>query len=68
LFTALNNQFWSTDMNGPLASLPMTIFQFGLSPYSEWQQLAWTAVFIITLAVLTFSILARILGAMGRTK
>jgi phosphate transport system permease protein len=68
LFTALNNQFWSTDLNGPLASLPMTIFQFALSPYTEWQQLAWTAALIITGVVLTFSILARFLGAMGRTK
>jgi phosphate transport system permease protein len=68
LFTALNNQFWSTDMNGPIASLPMAIFQFALSPYAEWQQLAWTAALIITIAVLTFSMLARMFGAVGRTQ
>ena len=52
LFTALNNQFWSLDMNAPVASLPVVIFQFALSPYTDWQQLAWTGALIITLAVL----------------
>ncbi|HEY3777105.1 MAG TPA: phosphate ABC transporter permease PstA [Rhizomicrobium sp.] len=67
LFTALNNQFWSTDLNGPIASLPMVIFQFALSPYAEWQQLAWTGALIITAAVLTLSVVARLFGATGRT-
>jgi phosphate transport system permease protein len=59
LFTALNNQFWSTDLNAPLASLPVVIFQFALSPYKDWQALAWTGALIITLAVLVLSITAR---------
>src|SRR5262249_5313953 len=52
LFTALNNQFWSTDMNAPIASLPVVIFQFALSPYADWQKLAWTGALIITFTVL----------------
>ena len=63
LFTALNNQFWSTDMNDPVASLPVVIFQFALSPYKDWQNLAWTGALIITLTVLTLSILARALAS-----
>jgi len=63
LFTALNNQFWSTDLNAPLASLPVTIFQFALSPYEDWQRLAWTGALIITAAVLVLSIAARALTA-----
>jgi phosphate transport system permease protein len=63
LFTALNNQFWSTNLNAPMASLPAVIFQFALSPYQDWQKLAWTGALIITLAVLVLSILARILAA-----
>lgn len=63
LFTALNNQFWSMDFSKPMASLPAVIFQFALSPYAEWQQLAWTGALLITLAVLTLSILARTFGA-----
>ena len=63
LFTALNNQFWSQDLNAPMASLPTVIFQFALSPYKEWQGLAWTGALIITLTVLTLSITARVLGA-----
>ena len=59
LFTALNNQFWSSNLNAPMASLPVTIFQFALSPYEEWQQLAWTGALIITLTVLALSIFAR---------
>ena len=52
LFTALNNQFWSFDLNAPMSSLPVVIFQFAMSPYDEWQQLAWTGALIITLTVL----------------
>jgi phosphate transport system permease protein len=63
LFTSLNNQFWSTNLNAPMASLPVIIFQFALSPYKDWQQLAWTGALIITLAVLALSIAARALGA-----
>ena len=63
LFTALNNQFWSTNLNAPLASLPVVIFQFALSPYEDWQQLAWTGALLITLSVLTLSIFARMLTA-----
>lgn len=63
LFTALNNQFWSTNLNAPLASLPVVIFQFALSPYKDWQQLAWTGALIITIAVLALSIIARALAA-----
>ena len=63
LFTALNNQFWSVNLNAPMASLPAVIFQFALSPYKEWQKLAWTGALIITLAVLTLSILARLLAS-----
>ena len=65
LFTALNNQFWSTDPTQPISSLPVVIFQFALSPYKEWQQLAWTGALIITLTVLALSILARSLAARG---
>lgn len=63
LFTALNNQFWSTNLNAPMASLPAVIFQFALSPYNDWQRLAWTGALLITVAVLTLSIVARILSA-----
>jgi phosphate transport system permease protein len=62
LFTALNNQFWSLDLNAPMASLPVVIFQFALSPYKEWQQLAWTGALIVTFTVLALSILARVLA------
>ena len=61
LFTALNNQFWTSDLSQPMASLPVTIFKFALSPYENWQQLAWAGVFLITLAVLGLNILARVL-------
>src|ERR1700724_3825240 len=67
LFTALNNQFWSLDLDAPMASLPTVIFQFALSPYKEWQQLAWTGALIITLAVLALSIVARTLPAPSKT-
>lgn len=63
LFTALNNQFWSTNLNAPMASLPVVIFQFALSPYVDWQALAWTGALLITVAVLALSIGARILSA-----
>src|SRR5207248_6892216 len=62
LFTSLNNQFWSTDLNAPMASLPAVIFQFALSPYKDWQQLAWTGALIITFTVLVLSIIARALA------
>jgi phosphate transport system permease protein len=62
LFTALNNQFWSSDLNAPMANLPVVIFQFALSPYKDWQQLAWTGALIITFTVLALSILARSLS------
>jgi len=67
LFTALNNQFWSLDLNAPVASLPVVIFQFALSPYKDWQKLAWTGALIITLAVLTLSILARVLASQRKS-
>ncbi|HEV7872521.1 MAG TPA: phosphate ABC transporter permease PstA [Enterovirga sp.] len=63
LFTALNNQFWSSDLNAPMASLPVVIFQFALSPYAGWQQLAWTGALIITFAVLALSITARVVAS-----
>jgi phosphate transport system permease protein len=66
LFTALNNQFWSTNLNAPIASLPVVIFQFALSPYKDWQSLAWTGALIITLAVLALSITARSLVGSGK--
>ena len=60
LFTALSNQFWTSSLSEPMASLPVTIFKFAMSPYENWQQLAWAGVFLITLAVLGLNILARI--------
>jgi phosphate transport system permease protein len=66
LFTALNNQFWSSNLNAPMASLPAVIFQFALSPYADWQRLAWTGALIITLAVLTLSIVARVVTGSRR--
>jgi phosphate transport system permease protein len=66
LFTSLNNQFWSVDLNGPMASLPVVIFQFALSPYADWQKLAWTGALIITFAVLLLSITARVLAASSK--
>jgi phosphate transport system permease protein len=59
LFTALNNQFWSSDMNAPMANLPVVIFQFALSPYDDWKSLAWAGALLITLTVLIINILAR---------
>ena len=68
LFTALNNQFWSVNMNAPMASLPVTIFQFALSPYEDWQQLAWGGALLITLTILILNIVARMLATIGSTK
>ena len=61
LFTALSNQFWTNDLREPMASLPVTIFKFAMSPYENWQKLAWAGVFLITLGVLLLNILARVL-------
>lgn len=61
LFTALNNQFWTSSLSEPMASLPVTIFKFAMSPYENWQQLAWAGVFLITVAVLGLNILARVI-------
>lgn len=61
LFTALSNQFWSTDMSQPLANLPVTIFKFAMSPFAQWQSLAWAGVLVITLCVLVLNILARMI-------
>jgi phosphate transport system permease protein len=65
LFTALNNQFWNLNLNTPMPSLPVVIFQFALSPYKDWQKLAWTGALIITFSVLLLSIIARMLAARG---
>jgi phosphate transport system permease protein len=59
LFTALNNQFWTVDMNQPMANLPVVIFQFAMSPYESWQELAWAGALLITLSVLGLNIIAR---------
>jgi phosphate transport system permease protein len=67
LFTSLNNQFWNVDLNAPTASLPVVIFLFALSPYQDWQSLAWTGALLITLAVLALSITARTLAAKGQS-
>ena len=61
LFTALNNQFWTLNMNQPMANLPVVIFQFAMSPYEDWQTLAWAGALLITVSVLTLNILARVL-------
>jgi len=61
LFTALSNQFWTSNLNTPMASLPVTIFKFAMSPYENWQKLAWAGVFLITIGVLVLNILARVL-------
>jgi phosphate transport system permease protein len=65
LFTALNNQFWSTNLNAPMANLPVVIFQFALSPYPNWQQLAWSGALIITLSILILSISARVVVSLS---
>ena len=66
LFTALNNQFWSTNLDAPMSSLPVVIFQFALSPYKDWQDLAWTGALIITFTVLALSIVARALASSSK--
>ncbi|MFO1183357.1 MAG: phosphate ABC transporter permease PstA [Bauldia sp.] len=66
LFTALNNQFFSTDLGGPIASLPVVIFQFAMSPYADWRDLAWTGALLVTVAVLGLNIIARLLAAARR--
>ena len=67
LFTALNNQFWSSDMDQPMANLPVVIFQFAMSPYEDWQHLAWAGALLITMSVLTLNILARVLFRQSAT-
>jgi phosphate transport system permease protein len=67
LFTALNNQFWSSDLNGPMANLPTVIYQFAMSPYENWQVLAWSGALLITLFVLVLSIIARSIAALFGT-
>ena len=59
LFTALSNQFWSLDLGKPMANLPVTIFKFAMSPFTDWQQIAWAGVFLITMSVLALNIIAR---------
>ncbi len=61
LFTALSNQFWTNNLSEPMASVPVTIFKFAMSPYQNWQSLAWVGVFLITLGVLGLNILARVM-------
>lgn len=68
LFTVLNNQFMSTNLNAPMASLPVTIFQFALSPYDDWQQLAWGGALIITITILILNVVARTLASLGSSK
>jgi phosphate transport system permease protein len=65
LFTALSNQFWSVDLTEPMANLPVTIFRFAMSPFADWQQLAWAGVFLITVGVLALNILGRVLFREG---
>ncbi len=67
LFTALNNQFWSNNMDQPMANLPVVIFQFAMSPYEDWQNLAWAGALLITMSVLTLNILARVLFRQSAT-
>ncbi len=63
LFTALNNQFWSTNLNAPMANLPVVIFQFAMSPYSDWQALAWAGALLITVTILLLNISARLFAS-----
>ena len=67
LFTALNNQFWSSNMDQPMANLPVVIFQFAMSPYADWQNLAWAGALLITVSVLTLNIMARVLFRQSAT-
>ena len=66
LFTALNNQFWSTNLNDPMANLPVVIFQFAMSPYADWQSLAWGGALLITIAVLALNIFARVISVRNK--
>ena len=68
LFTALNNQFWNSNMNAPMANLPIVIFQFAMSPYEDWHTLAWAGALLITFSVLALNIVARILGSKNALK
>lgn len=68
LFTALNNQFWSLNLNAPMANLPVVIFQFALSPYEDWRRLAWVGALLITVAILALNIIARLLAGRSRLK
>ena len=68
LFTALNNQFWSSDLNAPMANLPVVIFQFAMSPYADWQRLAWGGALLITASILVLNITARLLAAWSSFK
>jgi phosphate transport system permease protein len=63
LFTALNNQFWSTNLNAPMANLPVVIFQFAMSPYADWQTLAWAGALLITATILALNIGARLFAS-----
>jgi phosphate transport system permease protein len=68
LFTALSNQFWSVDLSAPMANLPVTIFKFAMSPFADWQKLAWAGVFLITVGVLAINIAARIFFSEGKKR
>jgi phosphate transport system permease protein len=68
LFTALNNQFWSSSLNGPVANVPVVIFQYAMSPYDEWHTLAWAGAFVLTAFVLILNILVRVLARKGRNR
>jgi phosphate transport system permease protein len=68
LFTALNNQFWSSNLNAPLANVPVVIFQYAMSPYDEWHTLAWAGAFVLTAFVLILNILVRLLARKGTTQ
>jgi phosphate transport system permease protein len=68
LFTALNNQFGTTDMNAPMANLPVVIYQFAMSPYADWQRLAWGGALLITASILVLNITARLLAAWSSFK
>jgi phosphate transport system permease protein len=65
LFTALNNQFWSSKLGQPMANLPVVIFQYSMSPYDDWQQLAWTGALLITAFILVLSIVARVIARLS---
>jgi phosphate transport system permease protein len=68
LFTALNNQFWSASLNAPLANVPVVIWQFAMSPYDDWQKLAWAGAFVLTAVVLVLNILVRLLARRGKQR